>query len=835
MNSRFKSIFILLILALVVSACGGSDKENEAKATPSPTKAATQTPTAEPTATKTPEPTATPEVVLGEEQRNDYGGFAFRPIPGYEVEEEASLVGMDAPDGDPDIGPAVLMLSYEIETGATLEQVLGNFTQELGTVQVLDQHEVTVGGVAGLAVDLGGSDDEGRDVAGRMVVALPASARQFLIAGIAPPERWEGELEPLFEVVLASVSFFEPVAGGGMPQPQPAPPGDLPWVEQSPGWTMYSNANYVQDVAVYDGVLWAATEGGLTAWDPASGELIGKWTTQDGLVHNEAYAVTVCPLPEPHVVVGTRGGLSLYDPETDTWENWTSDTSELERDFVTGLACHPESQTLLIGYNGMVVSFYHAGTGQWQSYNSFDDGLRGAVATDFAIVGDLQEVWVAGSTAVSVITPDGIFAYDDDNSTIPNDTILSVAADDAGNVWLGTAKGLIQVNGENSFTLYDKENITDYPVGMSFIEGLDFASDGTLWASTSSAQVCHFDPATATCIGSYSREPGMAGSFNKNLIVDDQDNVYYTSDSEGVSFFDGSAWHQLYLEGERLAQNDLSAIVQGHDGAIWIGTKTHSAQRFWAHDPDGDAWQGFAKEIPSLAINTLYADPRSGMWVGHGSGASFYDQNGHWTHLSKDQGLPGGVTALAVDASDRMWFGTGFDGLGIWDGEQFTYLTEESGDLPDDRINAILADGEVVWVSTSKGLLRFENDERTLFNEDNSDLPRDDVFPLALDVDGTLLVGAGGFLMRLEDGGQMTQVTRINDYINSIAVGPNGEIWLGTYSAGAFHFDGQEWTQFTAADGLASPTFLDPTQILVDDMGTVWFANSFGGLAHYVP
>ncbi len=65
MNRKFTLVFVLLILALVATACG---KE----ATPVPTN--------------TPAPPPTPEVTLGEEIRSEEGGYAFRAIPGYEVE-----------------------------------------------------------------------------------------------------------------------------------------------------------------------------------------------------------------------------------------------------------------------------------------------------------------------------------------------------------------------------------------------------------------------------------------------------------------------------------------------------------------------------------------------------------------------------------------------------------------------------------------------------------------------------------------------------------------------------------------------------------------------------
>jgi hypothetical protein len=163
--------------------------------------------------------TPVPATALGEEQRSEYGGFTFRPIQGYQVAEDGGMIGISAPDGDPDIGPAILILSLFDEEVVGLEPLVEALTADAPDLQVSNPREVTVGGITGMAVDLNGIDDAGRALVARIVVALPEPTRQFTMIGIAPPERWDGELEPLFEEMLTSVSFFEPSAeteGSGM-------------------------------------------------------------------------------------------------------------------------------------------------------------------------------------------------------------------------------------------------------------------------------------------------------------------------------------------------------------------------------------------------------------------------------------------------------------------------------------------------------------------------------------------------------------------------------------------------------------------------------------------
>ena len=71
-----------------------------------------------------------------------------------------------------------------------------------------------------------------------------------------------------------------------------------------------------------NGILWAATGGGVIAWDLASGDAYG-YTVLDGLPANDVHTVVVCPIPEPSIIVGTDEGMALYDPASDMWDRWT--------------------------------------------------------------------------------------------------------------------------------------------------------------------------------------------------------------------------------------------------------------------------------------------------------------------------------------------------------------------------------------------------------------------------------------------------------------------------------------------------------------------------------
>ncbi|MEJ2746330.1 MAG: hypothetical protein P8183_00185 [Anaerolineae bacterium] len=216
MNRKSLLFCVLLMLALALPACGGQDEgepaQTEATAVPTTPPTATKAPTA--TAVPSPTPIPTPEIPLGDEYSSQEGGFAFRTIPEYEVEEFYGFVSMMGPNSDPNLGPAIALIGGLNDESTTVEQLFEDFQQEVVQgddvqIELSDMGEITIAGLPGMVADLSG-DVEGGAVNGRIVVAMVTPTQQFTMFGAAPNEEWD-EFAALFDAVLASVSFFDPV------------------------------------------------------------------------------------------------------------------------------------------------------------------------------------------------------------------------------------------------------------------------------------------------------------------------------------------------------------------------------------------------------------------------------------------------------------------------------------------------------------------------------------------------------------------------------------------------------------------------------------------------
>jgi len=812
--------FLLVVLMLLGAGCG---------------------PTAAPTAvpTEPPAPTAGPAVALDDEVTVEAGGFAFRPIPGYTIDVDGEEVFMLAPDADWDAGPFFMLTGDSLDEAMTLEEFYDLNMDEFAGIELGQPQDTTVGGAPARVVNLW-TEEEDLEMAGRLALVLPNSKQAFALMGAAPPERWDDEAAALFDAVLASVRFFEPVAvaeptlAPATPAPAPtARPTVVPGAGLTGNWTHYTNANYVHGLAWHDGRLWAATAGGVVAWDPGSGTAT-KHTTVDGLVHNDIQAIVSCPLPEPRLVVGTPLGLSILNPDTGRWEHlFPEDNPAYGGRGAIALGCAPASQTLLVGYGSYGLYIWDYPSNTWRIMIR-QDGLGSDMVSAIAVVGDMEEVWAGAAGMLSRITDEGITIYTQEDNALLNSTVTQLLPDDEGGLWVVQYIGdeLVRFQ-EGTWTAYSRDTVEGFPSSGGGSGAVALAGDGTVWVISESGKVCRLAPDSTACLEAYAGDPAMVGFAVNGALVDPAGHLYYGNrHGRGISVFDGSAWQQLRLE-EALVENNLQALGEDTAGRLWVGTRQKGLQRLDPANPEAP-WENILAELPSNSIRAFAADPAGGMWVGHSSGASYYDGMG-WTHWGREEGILPAVQCITVDGQGRAWFGT-YDGISIWDGEDFTTLTEETG-LPGKQVRALVADGDVVWAALWKtGVLRFEDDAWDVLSEEDG-LPNNDISALALDRDGTLLIGCDDTLVRLDAAGQVSELYKTPaglTQITTIAVAPDGTLWLGDMYNGAHYYDGSEWHHVTPSDGLPTHRFYEGA-VLIDQLGTAWFAGLEGGLARYEP
>ncbi len=309
-----------------------------------------------------------------------------------------------------------------------------------------------------------------------------------------------------------------------------------------------------------------------------------------------------------------------------------------------------------------------------------------------------------------------------------------------------------------------------------------------------------------------------------------------------------------------LSQGSVFAITQDHDGYIWMGT------RDGLNKYDGyqfTVYRNNPQQKGSLAgndVRVLYFDTlESALWVGTYEGLSKYIAKvDSFQNYSVGEGLSSNsIRSIFRDSRGRLWVGAA-NGLNLYQAETSSFVTiplHFSGRFPL-GVNALYEDekGDLL-LGMGHGLYRLKEKTTDSFEVDPlfTDKPGEDALPdynvqsLIRDHAGNLWVGtqAGG-VYRYHPGNKQLKVYQhktndphslSNNSVRSMAVSPEGAIWVGTF-VGLNKYLPQEdhFQHFLKQD--FHPGSLSNSSIravFFDQRGGLWLGTYHGGVNYYDP
>lgn len=292
-----------------------------------------------------------------------------------------------------------------------------------------------------------------------------------------------------------------------------------------------------------------------------------------------------------------------------------------------------------------------------------------------------------------------------------------------------------------------------------------------------------------------------------------------------------------------------TALAQGRDGFLWIGTQGGLAR--W----DGyrfRAYRANARLAGSLNddwVQTLHVDPAGRLWIGGGAGGlARYDATQDLFVPVPLRSEPAGrthIAALLDDEKGGLWVATD-EGLYHLDPStgQRVLIQAGTGDgagLPAGPVRSLARDSTgALWVGTTMGLARGTPDG-TAFTA----VPMADgtvsVTALLADGDGRLWIGTmrkglyvidtPGAVPRPVDGGPALSAASIS----SLCLAGPHEVWAGLRGRGIVAVDSRMMQVREIRHDRTLPSSLahdDVWALLRDNAGSVW-VGSTGGLSHH--
>jgi ligand-binding sensor domain-containing protein/signal transduction histidine kinase len=426
--------------------------------------------------------------------------------------------------------------------------------------------------------------------------------------------------------------------------------------------------------------------------------------------------------------------------------------------------------------------------------------------------------------------------------------IFSVTQDREGFLWVGTQQGLNRYDGR-SFRSSWTDGADISPVSYGWVRTLFVDSRGVLWVGVDGHGLFRFEGAEEEFhripVTSANGETLSAPAFVRD--VEELGDSLIVATSEGIGFL-GTPPRDRRM---RLEDSAVSGSCRVDPTALWAS-------------PEGDLWvggqSGCIEILSRTASRTL---PGVGGWIRDIAGGNgdtvwvasdptgLYALNRAGDLLAapselRSTGTRAEVWAALTDHLGDTWVATA-GGLAQNPGrESVTWHglgRAEEGGLPHDVVLTLFEDRRgVLWVGTWNGLARLSSLRHILRFVPPSELGNafGGVIGITEITPGRLLVGGvGGKLAQLSRSGRLppSALEGLEGDVGpvwSIAVGPDGDVWVVTQGTGIHRYVNGRWHSYR--EGGSGPGSLPDdrlTSVTVDRKGRVWATTTLQGLLVY--
>lgn len=491
-----------------------------------------------------------------------------------------------------------------------------------------------------------------------------------------------------------------------------------------------------------------------------------------------------------------------------------------------------------------------------------------------------------------------IFRYDSHlRSGLGNSVIKCLTEDDERRIWVGTDTGLYlydpQMETFAHVPLYDPAG---KPIGKP-VTVLDCDHEGRVWIVVEANGVFCHDPQTGKTECAF-REMASLRSLrsDKNGVIwfsGYGGGLFYTEDrfahvkpfldADGqpiypqdiISFICFSDYNKIYLGLEehgvaevnritaevtrlRLADNPRAPLFVRHilhysPDELWIGTESgivvynirsqqYRQLRSSLYDP---------YSLSDNAVYSLCKDREGGLWAGTFFGGINYlpQRNSDFEkyYPTDEEHSLGGrrVREICPDGDGRLWIGTEDAGLFRFDPSARTFdFFAPSREFT--NVHGLLIDGDDLWVSTfSKGIRVIDTRTGRIRKYDSESSPgslcSNYVFTLCKTSSGRIYVGTmHGLVYYDRQTDRFPYVPEIigGKMVNDIREDANGNLWVATFSNGAYRYNARSdtWSQFLhdGDDPLSLPCN-NITSVFEDSARQIWLTTEGSGFCRFDP
>lgn len=453
--------------------------------------------------------------------------------------------------------------------------------------------------------------------------------------------------------------------------------------------------------------------------------------------------------------------------------------------------------------------------------------------------------------------------------SLSNQLVQTISLGRDSSLWIGTYGGLNHLDFlTGRIVSYPHEPGNETTLSNNVVTSITYDSEDTLWVATLDG-LNRLDSRSEGRFTRFTPDPedprALPHRTIRSVFRDSRDRLWVGShgglsllavEEEGSPLF--RTWSDEGPRNESLPSPYVMTIAEDQSGYLWIGTWDGGVSRF---DPESGMFVHF--ELADHRLYTLMVARTGLVYAGTWGGGLFVldPLEGVVAAYRHDPSLSGGlahdvVYSLYEDRSGIIWIGTNGNGINTFDRSRasFRYIHR---DLPRERrldsgkVQVLWHDpagGDLYVGLQNSGLNVVDGATGTVtrYRHDPADprsISNDTINAIHPEREGTILVATHGGINRFfppRDAGEtgrfeLLETPAIPDpIVYRLLRDSRDRLWIGTYSAGVFRYDGEGRVHQYSHDPSDERTIGNNLiyEILEDRYGEIWVATN-GGLHRY--
>jgi ligand-binding sensor domain-containing protein/signal transduction histidine kinase/DNA-binding response OmpR family regulator len=624
------------------------------------------------------------------------------------------------------------------------------------------------------------------------------------------------------------------------------------------------------------GFIWFGTRDGLNRYD-GNEITVYRNDPADTTSLSDNYIRCIYEDRDHRLWVGTINGLNRLNQRKNSFTRFKhkddDSPNSLSHNLITSLAEDKEGH-LWVGTFGGGINLFDK---RKETFRHFDAGLLHSAGINSKYLSDNRvnalfsdraaNLWIATSACLDLFNPsDSSFTHyrNDSSTTNPSgNTIMAMAEDRQGNLWLGSEDdGVFLFDPlQNTFSRFAHSDRNSASLGNNMIKSLLVDRKGRLWVGSINGGLNLFDP-SGNQFFHYQNEPGNGSSLSQRTISalweDHQGNLWIGTHRGGVNVYSpGTEKFNLYRQESSpasLSYNDVRAFCEDNGGNIWVGTDGGGLDLFLR---DKHIFQHYrydpfrASSLGSDAVLDVMQDREGRIWVSTwGGGLNLLNKStGSFTRFQNDPRDSNSISSNFVQKTfegyeGRLWVATYYGGLNLLDPKsgQFTrFIKDPSGktSLTGKNIVSIHEDKEGhIWIGTDDGGLNcYHEATRHFTHYFNNGEKMPDLRVLFSDSKGRLWVGQKGLYLfdtaRNNFRLYTVKAGLSNEFIKGIAEDGPGNLWISTSNGlTQFNPETEAFKKFNTGDGLQGLEF-EANACMKSKDGEIFFGGINGFNSFY--